>query len=255
MEKYEKFGTKEKILDAALESFSTSGFDATSLDVVAKSLGVRKQTILYHFTTKKGLLNAVVERAAGNLINSIEEVLNSDLKGWERIEALIHSQNHVTYCFDNLIFNLASMSDYFGNYISLYLYGPKFQNVKWSGFVNKSLDVHRELEFGELVALENREWFTKIHSFRGDIIHKKVLKAQIDGFEFTHFNPQEVPKLDFKINSKLKQYFHIFRDNGDNDLFRCALKISNRTLQGMMNLMEGSEKIAFDKKHHWTSKL
>ena len=88
MEKYEKFGTKEKILDAALESFSTSGFDATSLDVVAKSLGVRKQTILYHFTTKKGLLNAVVERAAGNLIHSIEEVLNSDLKGWERIEAL-----------------------------------------------------------------------------------------------------------------------------------------------------------------------
>jgi len=88
MEKYEKFGTKEKILDAALESFSTSGFNATSLDAVAKSLGVRKQTILYHFTTKKGLLNAVVERAAGNLINSIEEVLNSDLKGWERIEAL-----------------------------------------------------------------------------------------------------------------------------------------------------------------------
>ena len=88
MEKYEKFGTKEKILDAALESFSTSGFDATSLDAVAKSLGVRKQTILYHFTTKKGLLNAVVEREAGNLINSIEEVLNSDLKGWERIEAL-----------------------------------------------------------------------------------------------------------------------------------------------------------------------
>ena len=88
MEKYEKSGTKGKILDAALESFSTSGFDATSLDVVAKSLGVRKQTILYHFTTKKGLLNAVVERAAGNLIDSIEEVLNSDLKGWERIEAL-----------------------------------------------------------------------------------------------------------------------------------------------------------------------
>ena len=88
MEKYEKFGTKEKILDSALESFSTSGFDATSLDVVAKSLGVRKQTILYHFATKKGLLNAVVERAAGNLIDSIEEVLNSDLKGWERIEAL-----------------------------------------------------------------------------------------------------------------------------------------------------------------------
>ena len=88
MEKIEKIETKERILDAALASFSTSGFDATSLDVIAKSLEIRKQTILYHFATKKGLLNAVVERAAENLISSIEEVLNSELKGWERIEAL-----------------------------------------------------------------------------------------------------------------------------------------------------------------------
>ena len=88
MEKIEKIGTKERILDAALSSFSTSGFDATSLDAIAESLDIRKQTILYHFATKKGLLNAVVERAAENLITSIEEVLNGELKGWERIEAL-----------------------------------------------------------------------------------------------------------------------------------------------------------------------
>ena len=88
MEKIEKIGTKERILDAALSSFSTSGFDATSLDAIAESLDIRKQTILYHFATKKGLLNAVVESAAENLITSIEEVLNGELKGWERIEAL-----------------------------------------------------------------------------------------------------------------------------------------------------------------------
>ena len=88
MEKIEKIDTKERILDAALSSFSTSGFDATSLDAIAESLDIRKQTILYHFATKKGLLNAVVERAAENLITSIEEVLNGELKGWERIEAL-----------------------------------------------------------------------------------------------------------------------------------------------------------------------
>ena len=88
MEKIEKIGTKERILDAALSSFSTSGFEATSLEVIAESLDIRKQTILYHFATKKGLLNAVVERAAENLITSIEEVLNGELKGWERIEAL-----------------------------------------------------------------------------------------------------------------------------------------------------------------------
>ena len=68
-------GTKERILDAALASFSSVGYDGTSLDDLAGDLGVRKQTILYHFVTKRGLLAAVVDRAAGELIGALEEVL------------------------------------------------------------------------------------------------------------------------------------------------------------------------------------
>ena len=84
-------GTKERILDAALESFSTVGYDGTSLDDLATGLGVRKQTILYHFVTKRGLLAAVVDRAAENLIKTLEEALASEAQGWERIEALVRS--------------------------------------------------------------------------------------------------------------------------------------------------------------------
>ena len=91
MENLARSETKERILDAALKSFGESGFDGTSLDDLANTLGIRKQTILYHFVTKKGLLNAVVERAAGNLINALEEVLNSELKGWERIEGFVRT--------------------------------------------------------------------------------------------------------------------------------------------------------------------
>ena len=84
-------GTKERIFDAALESFSTVGYDGTSLDDLATGLEIRKQTILYHFVTKRGLLAAVVDRAAENLIKTLEEALASEDQGWERIETLVRS--------------------------------------------------------------------------------------------------------------------------------------------------------------------
>ena len=81
--------TKNRILDAALASFGTAGFDGTSLDDIAVGLGLRKQTILYHFVTKRGLLNAVVDRCAGDLTRAMEEVLAGEARDWDRVEALV----------------------------------------------------------------------------------------------------------------------------------------------------------------------
>jgi len=51
--------TSERILDAALVSFATRGYEASSLDALAQGLEVRKQTILYWFPSKEVLLEAV----------------------------------------------------------------------------------------------------------------------------------------------------------------------------------------------------
>ena len=67
--------TRELVLDAALASFGTAGYDGTSLDDLAAGLGIRKQTILYHFVSKRRLLDAVVDRCAGDLAAALEEVL------------------------------------------------------------------------------------------------------------------------------------------------------------------------------------
>ena len=64
--------TKTRVLDAALLSFGTSGYEATSLDDLAGDLGLRKQTILYHFGSKAGLVDAVVDRAADELVGTLE---------------------------------------------------------------------------------------------------------------------------------------------------------------------------------------
>ena len=83
--------TRERILDAALSSFGTIGYDGTSLDDLANGLGIRKQTILYHFVSKRGLLGAVVDRSAADLNGALLEVLDGEATDWERVEALVRS--------------------------------------------------------------------------------------------------------------------------------------------------------------------
>ena len=83
--------TRGRILDAALSSFGTIGYDGTSLDDLANGLGIRKQTILYHFVSKRGLLGAVVDRSAADLNAALLEVLDGEATDWERVEALVRS--------------------------------------------------------------------------------------------------------------------------------------------------------------------
>jgi AcrR family transcriptional regulator len=87
--------TRERILDEALTSFGTKGYDGTSLDALASLLGVTKQAILYHFASKEQLLEAVIDRSAAELAATLESALaaadGAGGGGWERIESIVRS--------------------------------------------------------------------------------------------------------------------------------------------------------------------
>ncbi len=83
--------TPDRILDAALVSFATRGYDASSLDTLAQGLAIRKQTILYWFPSKEVLLEAVIDRSAIELSAALEDSLASAGDGWDRIEAVVRS--------------------------------------------------------------------------------------------------------------------------------------------------------------------
>jgi TetR/AcrR family transcriptional regulator len=83
--------TAERILDAALASFGTRGYEATSLDALAGSLEVTKQTILYWFPSKEALLAAVIERSAAELAAVLQSTLDGAGDGWDRVEAVVRS--------------------------------------------------------------------------------------------------------------------------------------------------------------------
>ena len=83
--------TARRILDAALESFAQRGYEATSLDQLARALGVRKQTILYWFSSKEALLEAVIDDATAELSATLETALEGAGEGFARVEAVVRS--------------------------------------------------------------------------------------------------------------------------------------------------------------------
>lgn len=81
--------TADRILVAAMGEFGTRGYEATSLDDLARVLGIRKQTILYWFPSKEVLLTAVVDRCADEVTVRLERGLAQAGDGFARVEAIV----------------------------------------------------------------------------------------------------------------------------------------------------------------------
>jgi AcrR family transcriptional regulator len=82
--------TKDKVVLAAVELFGTRGYGATSLDDVAEAVGVRKQTLLYYFSTKADLFTAAAAEAAGAVYESLDGALKQhDPGGLDRLPVFI----------------------------------------------------------------------------------------------------------------------------------------------------------------------
>src|SRR3974390_2120147 len=79
--------TADRILDEALSAFGSRGYEAVSLDALAEALGIRKQSILYWYPSKEALLEAVIDRSAGELAAALEASLTRAGDGWARAEA------------------------------------------------------------------------------------------------------------------------------------------------------------------------
>lgn len=81
--------TRERILTESLQAFGTRGFDAVSLDDLAEQLGIRKQTILYHFGSKADLFAATIDSAVGDLGAAMIEA-GRGRTGWLAVESVVN---------------------------------------------------------------------------------------------------------------------------------------------------------------------
>lgn len=82
--------TAKKVLSVALESFATRGYAASSLDQIAASLGIRKQSVLYWYSSKDELLNAVIAHVVSELTTALTQAIEVP-NAWERIDRVVRA--------------------------------------------------------------------------------------------------------------------------------------------------------------------
>lgn len=82
--------TGERILSAALVSFGRDGIDGTSLDALARDLGLTKQAILYWYPSKEALLDAVIDLCAAELQRRFAAA-TTEGEGFARVEAVVRA--------------------------------------------------------------------------------------------------------------------------------------------------------------------
>ena len=56
--------TRKKIIQQALELFSTRGYDAVSVGDIAKAVGIKAPSLYNHFPSKQAIFDAIVEETA-----------------------------------------------------------------------------------------------------------------------------------------------------------------------------------------------
>jgi AcrR family transcriptional regulator len=78
--------SRERILEAAVELFSTRGYAGSGVDRLAERSGIAKTAIYYHFGNKEGLLAAVLERTATQWIDGIQQAARQGGDPLERLD-------------------------------------------------------------------------------------------------------------------------------------------------------------------------
>ena len=81
--------TQEKVLDAAVELFSSNGYNATSIRDIAARVGMTISNIYYYYGSKEGLLIAILERVSRRIVEGLSEIVKSDVGPLERFKLLL----------------------------------------------------------------------------------------------------------------------------------------------------------------------
>ena len=83
--------TKYQILYAALKRFSEHGYDSTTLNDIANDVGIKKPSIMYHFSSKELLYREVILNEFKDWIFLMSDATGKEVHGWDQVEQLLRA--------------------------------------------------------------------------------------------------------------------------------------------------------------------
>ena len=81
---------EKRMLDAAEEVFGQQGFQAASMDEIARRSGITKALLYQYFGSKDGLYEACVERGRADLFDALREAVAAAPPGREQLAAFVN---------------------------------------------------------------------------------------------------------------------------------------------------------------------
>lgn len=86
-------------------------------------------------------------------------------------------QHSLYYLFDDFIFNLISLYDYFGSYLYSSFVDPNKPKKMWSRLAKAASDKNNDFSnciIAKEILQHHREWVAKLNDYRAEVIHYKL---------------------------------------------------------------------------------
>ncbi|MCP4680616.1 MAG: TetR/AcrR family transcriptional regulator [Deltaproteobacteria bacterium] len=82
---------KQRIFDEAIRLFGESGYEGTSIQAISEAVGIRKPSLLYHFSSKDELREAVIVKLIAAWAEELPRLLTNAKSGHDRFSSTITS--------------------------------------------------------------------------------------------------------------------------------------------------------------------
>jgi TetR/AcrR family transcriptional regulator, acrAB operon repressor len=116
--------SQRRLLDAAIRLFAEHGYRETSLQDIGEAAGISRGSVAWHFGSKAGLLEAIVDRTIEQTLAILDAVPNEDvtpLGDWLAFYRDLIQNDPTARLFPMLLFeSIAPRSDIRDTYISFH---------------------------------------------------------------------------------------------------------------------------------------